>query len=71
MTGLFVVVAVQLLFAEIHGDGDENSHHHRGEMVGGPVAPTVDAVILPIVSTQGMEPATALSARSNQMTMGI
>lgn len=34
MLGLFLVVTVQLVFAEIHGP--ENFHHHRSEIVDGP-----------------------------------
>ncbi|PVG01035.1 Zinc/iron permease [Serendipita vermifera] len=35
MGGLFVVVTVQLVFAELHGP--ENFHHHRSAIVDGPV----------------------------------
>jgi hypothetical protein len=34
MAGLFVVVTVQLIFAELHGP--ENFHHHRSDIVDGP-----------------------------------
>ena len=34
MAGLFLVVTVQLVFAEIHGT--DNFHHHRSEIVDGP-----------------------------------
>lgn len=34
MLGLFIVVAVQLIFAELHGS--ENFHHHRSDIVDGP-----------------------------------
>jgi hypothetical protein len=38
MAGLFVVVTVQLVFAELHGP--ENFHHHRSALVDGPVVTT-------------------------------
>jgi hypothetical protein len=34
MAGVFIVVTVQLIFAEIHGS--EAVHHHRSELVDGP-----------------------------------
>ncbi|KIM33411.1 hypothetical protein M408DRAFT_19709, partial [Serendipita vermifera MAFF 305830] len=44
MLGLFTVVGVQLLFAEIHGS--ENFHHHRSEIVDGPPPPPREPVTL-------------------------
>lgn len=50
MLGLFAVVGVQLVFAEIHGA--ENFHHHRSEIVDGPPQPPRDAAVLPAHSGQ-------------------
>ncbi|KAG8774638.1 hypothetical protein FRC16_005039, partial [Serendipita sp. 398] len=48
MAGLFLVVTVQLVFAEIHGT--DNFHHHRSDLVDGPSRDTNHNDTLPVAT---------------------